>query len=64
MDNGGLPLISLTFNNSKDAYYYIESMEQAKEVIIWEQRVMEDSTIRVSTLSTKSLADQEEEPNV
>lgn len=55
--------IMLTFNNHHESAGLVESLEQAKEQVIWEQRATEDGNVIVTILNIINLeekADREE----
>lgn len=52
--------ITITFDTTAFASAFIESLEQAKEDIIWEQRRAEDGTVIVQILNIINLEEKQE----
>jgi hypothetical protein len=54
-----LPIV-LSFNDHHEASAFVESLEQAKEQVIWEQRAAEDGTVMVTVLNIINLEEKQE----
>lgn len=52
--------LMLTFNNHRESSALVDALEQAKEQVIWEQRVQEDGTINVTILNVINLEEKED----
>lgn len=56
--------IMLTFHNHRESAALVDSLEQAQEQVIWEQRATEDGMVIVTILSVTSLEERAEEEDL
>lgn len=58
-----LPLM-LTFNGKNSAFDFVKAIEEAREQILWEQRVDEDGVVIVTILNIINLEEKAEREDI
>jgi hypothetical protein len=56
--------VRFTFKNHQESAKLVDSLEQASEQVIWEQRVQEDGSVVVTILNIISLDEKAEQEDL